>query len=63
HVGNTVYRVRGDTGSIISDSINSIFHLGQKYAPDSSYSRRTWSRSSPPACGTSSRERAFSRGG
>jgi len=32
HVGNTVYRVRGDTGSIISDSINSIFHLGQKYA-------------------------------
>jgi hypothetical protein len=32
HIGNTVYEARGDTGKIISDSINSIFHLGQKYA-------------------------------
>ncbi|RJP24309.1 MAG: hypothetical protein C4529_02890 [Deltaproteobacteria bacterium] len=32
HIGNTVYRSRGETGSIISDSINSIFHLGQKFA-------------------------------
>jgi hypothetical protein len=32
HIGNTVYRARGDTGTIISDSINSIFHLGQKFA-------------------------------
>jgi class 3 adenylate cyclase len=32
HIGNTVYRKMGDTGNIVSDSINSIFHLGQKYA-------------------------------
>jgi len=32
HIGNTVYKKRGDTGEIVSDSINSIFHLGQQYA-------------------------------
>lgn len=32
HVGNTVYKTRGDTGTIVSDSINSVFHLGQKFA-------------------------------
>ena len=32
HICNTIYRKRGDTGDIVSDSINSIFHLGQKYA-------------------------------
>lgn len=32
HVGTTIYEERGHTGSIVSDSINSIFHLGQKYA-------------------------------
>jgi len=32
HIGNTVYEIRGDTGELVSDSINSIFHLGQKYA-------------------------------
>ena len=32
HIGNTVYQSRGDTGEIVSDSINSIFHLGQKFA-------------------------------
>jgi hypothetical protein len=37
HIGNTVYRARGDTGSIISDSINSIFHLGQKFARPGHY--------------------------
>lgn len=31
HIGNTVFRKRGDTGEIISDSINSVFHLGQKF--------------------------------
>ena len=31
HIGNTVYR-RGDTGNIISDSLNYIFHLGQQFA-------------------------------
>ncbi|PKL40084.1 MAG: hypothetical protein CVV44_07675 [Spirochaetae bacterium HGW-Spirochaetae-1] len=32
HIGNTIYETRGDTGELISDTINSIFHLGQKYA-------------------------------
>jgi hypothetical protein len=31
HVGNTIYKTKGETGTIISDSINSVFHLGQKY--------------------------------
>jgi hypothetical protein len=31
HIGNTVYKKRGDTGQIVSDTINSVFHLGQKY--------------------------------
>jgi len=31
HIGNTVYRKRGDTGTIISSSINTIFHLGKRY--------------------------------
>ncbi len=30
HIGNTMYRSSGATGNIISDSINSIFHLGKK---------------------------------
>lgn len=37
HLGNTVYRKKGDTGTIISDSINSIFHLGQKYTPPGNF--------------------------
>jgi len=37
HIGNTVYKVRGDTGSIVSDSINSIFHLGQKHTNKGSF--------------------------
>jgi hypothetical protein len=32
HIGSTMYRDRGDTGKIVSDSINFIFHLGQKRA-------------------------------
>lgn len=32
HIGNTVYKKRGDTGRIVSDTINSVFHLRQKYA-------------------------------
>ncbi|MBN1533975.1 MAG: hypothetical protein JXA20_14995 [Spirochaetes bacterium] len=38
HLGNTVYKKRGDTGNIISDAINSVFHLGQKYADPESFS-------------------------
>ena len=33
HLGNTTWKARGKTGTIISDSINSIFHLGTKYTP------------------------------
>ena len=32
HIGNTVYRERGDTGTIISDTLNTIFHIGQYFA-------------------------------
>ncbi len=32
HIGNTVYRVKGETGTLVADSLNSIFHLGQKFA-------------------------------
>lgn len=32
HIGNTVYEKKGNTGTIVSNSINSIFHLGRKYA-------------------------------
>jgi len=32
HIGNTIYRSKGETGTLVSDSLNSIFHLGQKYA-------------------------------
>jgi hypothetical protein len=31
HIGNTVYRKKGNTGTIVSTSINTIYHLGQKY--------------------------------
>lgn len=31
HIGNTIYKSRGNTGTIVSESINSIFHLGQKF--------------------------------
>ena len=37
HVGNTEYKSKGDTGSIVSDSINSVFHLGQKYTEPNSF--------------------------
>ena len=33
HLGTSIYKARGKTGTIISDSINSIFHLGTKYTP------------------------------
>jgi len=35
-IGNTTYREAGKTGTIISDSVNYIFHLGQKFAPHGS---------------------------
>jgi hypothetical protein len=31
HIGNTIYKKRGNTGNIISNTINSIFHLGIKF--------------------------------
>jgi hypothetical protein len=32
HIGNTVYRRKGDTGTIVSDAVNSVFHLGRRFA-------------------------------
>lgn len=32
HLGETQYKDRGKTGTIVSDSVNSAFHLGQRYA-------------------------------
>jgi hypothetical protein len=37
HVGNTVYNPRGDTGELISDDINFIFHLGKKRMEKNSF--------------------------
>lgn len=34
HLGNTMYRDRGKTGGIISDTVNFVFHLGQQHAKD-----------------------------
>ncbi|MBA7474410.1 MAG: hypothetical protein GH155_05505 [Spirochaeta sp.] len=33
HAGNLVY-VKENTGQVISDTLNSLFHLGQKYAAE-----------------------------
>ena len=32
HIGSAVYQKRGNTGTIVADDINFIFHLGSKYA-------------------------------
>ncbi len=32
HIDNTVYKPRGETGDIVSDSINTVFHLGHQFA-------------------------------
>jgi hypothetical protein len=38
HVGSTLYATKQDSGHVVSDSINSIFHLGHQFAqPDSFY--------------------------
>ena len=31
HLGNTVYRRIGDTGTIVSDSVNTVFNIGRKF--------------------------------
>jgi hypothetical protein len=35
-IGTTVYRVR-DTGEIVSESLNSVFHLGKKFTRPSQF--------------------------
>jgi hypothetical protein len=37
HIGNTEYMERGETGEVVADSVNSIFHLGQKFAKPGSF--------------------------
>jgi hypothetical protein len=32
-LGNTVYKKKGQTGTLVSDSINSIFHIGRNFTP------------------------------
>lgn len=32
HIGNTIYKARGNTGTIVSGDVNFLFHLGQKFA-------------------------------
>jgi hypothetical protein len=32
HIGNTLYKARGNTGTIVSGDVNFLFHLGQKFA-------------------------------
>ncbi|MCL2293558.1 MAG: hypothetical protein FWC36_01645 [Spirochaetes bacterium] len=37
HIGETVYKDRGNTGTIISDAVNFTFHLGQKFTKPGSF--------------------------
>lgn len=37
HLGNTVYRRSGDTGTIISDSINTVFNVGRKFGEQGNF--------------------------
>ncbi len=37
HIGNTFYQVRGNTGTLISDTVNFTFHLGQKFLAPGSF--------------------------
>ena len=32
HIGNTMYKTRGNTGTIVSKSVNFLFHLGHQFA-------------------------------
>ena len=32
HIGNTVYKSRGNTATIVSDAVNFLFHLGHQFA-------------------------------
>ncbi len=35
--GHTVYRKKGETGTLISDAVNFIFHLGQQYTTEGNF--------------------------
>jgi len=49
HLGNTVYRRFGETGTIVSDSINTVFNLGRKFGSDGGfYLTRQGLEFSPP---------------
>jgi len=37
HIGNTVYKDRGETGDIISDSINFIHHISKRFASQGNF--------------------------
>ena len=37
HIGSTVYKNRGSTGTVIADSVNSIYHIGYKFSDKDSF--------------------------
>lgn len=47
-IGNTVYRRSGETGTIISDAVNFIFHLGQKFTPAGTFNLTSTARHYAP---------------
>lgn len=50
HLGNTIYQTKGETGTIVSDSINTIFHLVHKFAePGYFYLTKEVFQFTPPA--------------
>lgn len=32
HIGNTIYKSRGDTGELVADTLNFLFHFGKQFA-------------------------------
>jgi hypothetical protein len=37
HLGNTVYRRSGETGTIVSDSVNTVFNIGRKFGESGNF--------------------------
>jgi hypothetical protein len=37
HLGNTVYKRKGSTGTIVSRSVNTIFHIGRRFAEQGNF--------------------------
>ena len=37
HIGNTIYQNRGNTGNIVSDTVNFLFHVGHQFAKQGNF--------------------------